>query len=270
VLRAPCAGSSPLGFWGLLHGFRWGFGFRTAQPPQPSPRPCRPPQTADIRPAHAPPPAEGTVEGGGELEVELTKLSSIANLFDGPRSSGSLAVRRTCLRSCCSSRLIRVVRSSERFCERARHGFACNARCRAGQLRRRAVAYGWAHRAATARAGRGPPSARPGVSSTCHHAWAGARGSRRGPLGRLRYPTQAATWYNQPAQVPRRSRSLVKAQATDDEDSVGVAGNAAIVGGLISNAVVAWSLVTLKNTGCGLPPGPGGAHPTPTLTPTCT
>jgi len=60
----------------------------------------------------------------------------------------------------------------------------------------------------------------------------------------------------------------VKAQATDDEDSVGVAGNAAIVGGLISNAVVAWSLVTLKNTGCGLPPGPGGTHPTPTLTPT--
>jgi hypothetical protein len=42
------------------------------------------------------------------LEVELTKLSRIANLFDGPRSSGSLAVRRTCLRSCCSSRLIRV------------------------------------------------------------------------------------------------------------------------------------------------------------------
>jgi hypothetical protein len=48
----------------------------------------------------------------------------------------------------------------------------------------------------------------------------------------------------------------VKAQA--DQEDIGVAGNAAIAGGLVSNAVVAWSLVTLKNTGCGLPPGPGG------------
>jgi hypothetical protein len=37
-----------------------------------------------------------------------------------------------------------------------------------------------------------------------------------------------------------------------------VAGNVAIVGGLVSNAVVGWSLLTLKQTGCGLPPGPNG------------
>eukprot|EP00244_Chara_vulgaris_P011639 TRINITY_DN5861_c0_g1_i1.p1 TRINITY_DN5861_c0_g1~~TRINITY_DN5861_c0_g1_i1.p1 ORF type:complete len:285 (-),score=25.95 TRINITY_DN5861_c0_g1_i1:396-1223(-) len=32
-----------------------------------------------------------------------------------------------------------------------------------------------------------------------------------------------------------------------------------IAGGLISLPVVAWSLFTLKTTGCGLPPGPGGS-----------
>jgi hypothetical protein len=30
------------------------------------------------------------------------------------------------------------------------------------------------------------------------------------------------------------------------------------VGGLIATGVMTWSLVTLKSTGCGLPPGPGG------------
>ncbi|GBG83605.1 hypothetical protein CBR_g37409 [Chara braunii] len=34
---------------------------------------------------------------------------------------------------------------------------------------------------------------------------------------------------------------------------------AVIAGGLISLPVVAWSLFTLKATGCGLPPGPGGS-----------
>ncbi|CAM8918809.1 unnamed protein product [Rhodiola kirilowii] len=33
----------------------------------------------------------------------------------------------------------------------------------------------------------------------------------------------------------------------------------AIAGGLISTPVVAWSLYTLKTTGCGLPPGPAGS-----------
>ncbi len=33
----------------------------------------------------------------------------------------------------------------------------------------------------------------------------------------------------------------------------------AIAGGLVSAPVIAWSLYTLKTTGCGLPPGPGGS-----------
>ena len=32
------------------------------------------------------------------------------------------------------------------------------------------------------------------------------------------------------------------------------------VGGCVAAGVMTWSLVTLKNTGCGLPPGPGGAY----------
>ncbi|MCL7032000.1 hypothetical protein MKW94_001268 [Papaver nudicaule] len=39
----------------------------------------------------------------------------------------------------------------------------------------------------------------------------------------------------------------------------GVAEKVAIAGGLISNPVIGWSLYTLKTTGCGLPPGPGGS-----------
>ncbi|KAI4314859.1 hypothetical protein L6164_027725 [Bauhinia variegata] len=39
----------------------------------------------------------------------------------------------------------------------------------------------------------------------------------------------------------------------------GIAEKAAIAGGLISTPVIAWSLYTLKTTGCGLPPGPGGS-----------
>ncbi|MCI25077.1 hypothetical protein A2U01_0046265, partial [Trifolium medium] len=34
---------------------------------------------------------------------------------------------------------------------------------------------------------------------------------------------------------------------------------AAIAGGLISTPIIGWSLYTLKTTGCGLPPGPGGS-----------
>ena len=30
------------------------------------------------------------------------------------------------------------------------------------------------------------------------------------------------------------------------------------VGGLVTSGIMTWSLVTLKDTGCGLPPGPGG------------
>lgn len=45
---------------------------------------------------------------------------------------------------------------------------------------------------------------------------------------------------------------------TDDAD-VGTAGLAAIALGLLANPIVLWSEYTLKATGSGLPPGPGGA-----------
>ncbi|KAI3437440.1 uncharacterized protein J3R85_005425 [Psidium guajava] len=55
-------------------------------------------------------------------------------------------------------------------------------------------------------------------------------------------------------------RALAMAKDTSDRDAdVGLAGKAAIAGGLVSTPVIAWSLYTLKTTGCGLPPGPGGS-----------
>eukprot|EP00884_Botryococcus_braunii_P011040 jgi/Botrbrau1/19938/Bobra.0059s0055.1 len=58
------------------------------------------------------------------------------------------------------------------------------------------------------------------------------------------------------AHTPRRA--TVRATAGQDED-VGPVGLAAVAGGLVANPVVLWSLYTLKTTGSGLPPGPGGA-----------
>ncbi|KAJ8770634.1 hypothetical protein K2173_021281 [Erythroxylum novogranatense] len=43
------------------------------------------------------------------------------------------------------------------------------------------------------------------------------------------------------------------------ESGNGITEKVAIAGGLISTPVIAWSLYTLKTTGCGLPPGPGGS-----------
>ncbi|KAI3895625.1 hypothetical protein MKW98_025416 [Papaver atlanticum] len=51
----------------------------------------------------------------------------------------------------------------------------------------------------------------------------------------------------------------VVAMAEESSAGNGVAEKVAIAGGLISNPVIGWSLYTLKTTGCGLPPGPGGS-----------
>ncbi|KAJ7297489.1 hypothetical protein O6H91_16G048100 [Diphasiastrum complanatum] len=53
--------------------------------------------------------------------------------------------------------------------------------------------------------------------------------------------------------------SVVAKLQDENQQGVGAAETAAIAGGLIAIPVVAWSLYTLKTTGCGLPPGPGGA-----------
>lgn len=56
--------------------------------------------------------------------------------------------------------------------------------------------------------------------------------------------------------------SVVKVWAMAKETSepeIGILEKAVIGGGLISAPVIGWSLYTLKTTGCGLPPGPGGS-----------
>ncbi|KAL3527090.1 hypothetical protein ACH5RR_011746 [Cinchona calisaya] len=54
----------------------------------------------------------------------------------------------------------------------------------------------------------------------------------------------------------------IQAMAKEDQQTEtgnGIIEKAAMVGGLISTPVIGWSLYTLKTTGCGLPPGPGGS-----------
>ncbi|XP_031107031.1 uncharacterized protein LOC116011770 [Ipomoea triloba] len=70
-----------------------------------------------------------------------------------------------------------------------------------------------------------------------------------------------------PSFYPTRTTKLstatfkVRAMANQrsESDGGGIAEKLAIVGGLVSTPVIGWSLYTLKTTGCGLPPGPGGS-----------
>ncbi|OMO84346.1 hypothetical protein COLO4_22099 [Corchorus olitorius] len=65
--------------------------------------------------------------------------------------------------------------------------------------------------------------------------------------------------YKRPrSQQSRRLKVQAMAKETS-ESGDGVVAKAAIAGGLVANPVIAWSLYTLKTTGCGLPPGPGGS-----------
>lgn len=68
---------------------------------------------------------------------------------------------------------------------------------------------------------------------------------------------------NSPIQC-RKTRSYVPLKVLgmakeSSETGSGTVEKIAIVGGLISTPVIGWSLYTLKTTGCGLPPGPGGS-----------
>ncbi|CAI9110748.1 OLC1v1010824C1 [Oldenlandia corymbosa var. corymbosa] len=56
--------------------------------------------------------------------------------------------------------------------------------------------------------------------------------------------------------MPLRVQSMAKDEA---DSGNGIVEKAAIAAGLISTPVIGWSLYTLKTTGCGLPPGPGGS-----------
>ncbi|XP_050210734.1 uncharacterized protein LOC126661025 [Mercurialis annua] len=55
---------------------------------------------------------------------------------------------------------------------------------------------------------------------------------------------------------PKFIVSMAK-ESTDSSNNAIEIG--AIAAGLVSNPVIGWSLYTLKTTGCGLPPGPGGS-----------
>lgn len=60
--------------------------------------------------------------------------------------------------------------------------------------------------------------------------------------------------------TPRPSSlPVVTMSQSDTSDSSSASSLAAIASGLVANPVVAWSLYTLKTTGCGLPPGPAGS-----------
>lgn len=65
-----------------------------------------------------------------------------------------------------------------------------------------------------------------------------------------------------PSCKPANPRTALKVQAMAKEGSEsegGIAETVAIAGGLVASPVIGWSLYTLKTTGCGLPPGPGGS-----------
>ncbi|XAR57890.1 hypothetical protein NMG60_11026177 [Bertholletia excelsa] len=62
------------------------------------------------------------------------------------------------------------------------------------------------------------------------------------------------------SRVSSLSPLKVSAKAKDTSEGGGdVVEKLAIAGGLVSAPVIGWSLYTLKTTGCGLPPGPGGS-----------
>jgi hypothetical protein len=60
-------------------------------------------------------------------------------------------------------------------------------------------------------------------------------------------------------QVCAKAKGKQAAPPAAAEPEVGTAGLAVAAAGLVANPVVWWSLYTLKTTGAGLPPGPGGA-----------
>ncbi|TKY70372.1 hypothetical protein E2542_SST06662 [Spatholobus suberectus] len=67
--------------------------------------------------------------------------------------------------------------------------------------------------------------------------------------------------FNQSLRKPssRTALKIVGMAKEGSETSNGIIEKSAIAGGLVSVPVIAWSLYTLKTTGCGLPPGPGGS-----------
>uniref|UniRef100_A0A7N0T8I8 Uncharacterized protein n=1 Tax=Kalanchoe fedtschenkoi TaxID=63787 RepID=A0A7N0T8I8_KALFE len=65
--------------------------------------------------------------------------------------------------------------------------------------------------------------------------------------------------FRRPLSVSCKAKKDPVTTTTNPGSSSTVLEIAAIGGGLISTPVIAWSLYTLKTTGCGLPPGPAGS-----------
>ncbi|XP_002962772.2 uncharacterized protein LOC9647143 [Selaginella moellendorffii] len=61
------------------------------------------------------------------------------------------------------------------------------------------------------------------------------------------------------AKFPSRALHFASPRAEKSLSSSSTGEIAAIAGTSVAIPVVAWSLFTLKTTGCGLPPGPGGS-----------
>ncbi|KAE7999909.1 hypothetical protein FH972_004293 [Carpinus fangiana] len=93
-------------------------------------------------------------------------------------------------------------------------------------------------------------------------------------LGKRKGETEIKTLLLSPASTslpPPRSNSFnfthgralkllgMAKESSDSDSGNAVVEKAAIADGLVSTPVIGWSLYTLKTTGCGLPPGPGGS-----------
>ncbi|GAB2283092.1 hypothetical protein Dimus_017624 [Dionaea muscipula] len=73
-----------------------------------------------------------------------------------------------------------------------------------------------------------------------------------------------STFFNSSAPAKQRHRyrplkPLAMAKDTSDDTGNGLLEKLATASGLVAVPVIGWSLYTLKTTGCGLPPGPGGS-----------
>ncbi|KAJ0981921.1 hypothetical protein J5N97_010176 [Dioscorea zingiberensis] len=83
------------------------------------------------------------------------------------------------------------------------------------------------------------------------------------PSAGLFSPQHASNWKSSRLNSSSHSRKqcsiTCQAKDTGSSEGGGTAELAAVIGGFVANPVIGFSLYTLKTTGCGLPPGPGGS-----------
>lgn len=102
-----------------------------------------------------------------------------------------------------------------------------------------------------------PPNRKP-TSNGSSGGGGGSRGSGNGS-GEVHAPLEAAANPIAEAVDSAATQVINTAVAPEVETKAASVGEVlAAVAGLAATGIVAWSLATLKATGCGLPPGPGG------------